>query len=99
MPMDSIRSKSTVRLPPSANIKIGLLIASVLSVIGILVYAHRLVDELKAREQRIAQLCGDALHYFQNTDDFDATLYLKVVEYIRNSGVPMIVTDRDDEPS
>jgi signal transduction histidine kinase len=97
--MDSIRSKSTVRLPPSANIKIGLLIASVLIVIGTLLYSHRLVDQLKIREQRIAQLFGDALRYLQNTDDFDATLYLLVVEYIRDSGVPMIVTDRDDEPS
>lgn len=97
--MDSIRSKSTVRLPPSANIKIGLLIASVLVVIGTLLYSHRLVDELKSREQRIALLLGDALRYFKNTDDFDATLYLKVVEYTRNSNVPMIITDGDNFPS
>src|SRR2546423_11328749 len=97
--MDSIRSKSSVRLPPSANIKIGLLIASVIVVIGILLYAHRLVEELKIREQRIALLLADALHYVRNTDDFDATLYLKVVEYIRNSGVPMIINESDDTPN
>ncbi|MDP4221141.1 MAG: HAMP domain-containing sensor histidine kinase [Bacteroidota bacterium] len=97
--MDSIRSKSTVRLPPSANIKIGLLICSVLVVIGTLFYSHRLVDELKNREQRIALLLGDALWYFKNTDEFDATLYLKVVEYTRNSNVPMIITDGDNVPS
>lgn len=97
--MDSKRSKSTVRLPPSANIKIGLLAVSVLVVIGTLLYSHRLVDRLKEREQRIVLLLGDALRYFQNTDDFDATLYLKVVEYTRNSNVPMIITDRDDMPS
>jgi nitrogen-specific signal transduction histidine kinase len=97
--MDSNRTKSTVRLPPSANIKIGLLITSVLVVIGTLLYSHRLVDELKNREQRIALLLGDAVRYFKNTDDFDATLYLKVVEYTRNSNVPMIITDRDDMPS
>jgi signal transduction histidine kinase len=97
--MDSIRSKSTGRLPPSANIKIGLLIASVLVVIGTLLYSHRLVDELKSREQRIALLLGDALRYFKNTDDFDANLYLKVVEYTRNSNVPMIVTDGSYKPS
>ncbi len=97
--MDSIRSKSTVRLPPSANIKIGLLIASVLVVIGTLLYSHRLVDELKEREQRIAKFFGDALRYAQNTEDFDAALYLMIVEYARNSGVPMIVTDGDNKPS
>ena len=97
--MDSIRSKSTVRLPPSANIKIGLLIASVLVVIGTLLYSHRLVDELKEREQRIAKFFGDALRYAQNTEDFDAALYLMIVEYARNSGVPMIVTDGDNNPS
>jgi signal transduction histidine kinase len=97
--MDSIRSKSTVRLPATANIKIGLLAASVIIVIGILIYAERLVDELKIREQRIALLLGDALHYIQNTDDIDARLYLKVVEYIRNSGVPMIINEKDDQPN
>jgi K+-sensing histidine kinase KdpD len=97
--MDSIRSKSTVRLPPSANIKIGLLIASVISVIGILIYAHNLVDELKEREQRIALLLGDALRYFRNAEDIDATLYLKIAEYTRNSNLPMIITDGDDMPT
>ena len=85
-------------MPPSANIKIGLLIASVISVIGILFYAHNLVDELKIREQRIAQLTANALDYVQNNDEFDARLYRKVVEYIRNSGVPMIINDKDDMP-
>ncbi|MEP7233653.1 MAG: HAMP domain-containing sensor histidine kinase [Ignavibacteriota bacterium] len=100
--MDSNRfnpPRRTTRLPPSANIKIGLLFVSVLVVIGTLLYSNRLVDQLKVREQRIARLFGDALRYLQNTDDFDATLYLLVVEYIRDSGVPMIVTDRDDDPS
>ena len=96
--MDSKRSRGAIRLPATTNIKIGLLAASVLSVIGILIYAHRLTDELKIREQRIAQLTADALNYFQNTDDFDAKLYLKVVEYIRNSGVPMVISDKDDLP-
>jgi hypothetical protein len=97
--MDSIRSKSTVRLPPSANIKIALLIGSVLMTIGVLIYAHQLVEELKEREQRIALLLGEALRYFRNTDDFDATLYLNVVEYTRTSNLPMIITDGDDTPT
>lgn len=98
--MDSKRPKSTIRLPPSANIKIGLLVVSVLVVIGTLLYSHQLVDRLKEREQRIAQLFGDAMTYFlKNTDDFDASLYFLIVDYTRNSGVPMIVTDQDNEPS
>jgi signal transduction histidine kinase len=97
--METVARTSTIKLPRSANIKIGLLAASVLVVIGILIYNNSLVGELQVREQRVAQLLASALKYFQNTDDFDATLYQDVVDYVRNSGVPMIITDRDDVPS
>ncbi|MBS1902636.1 MAG: HAMP domain-containing histidine kinase [Bacteroidetes bacterium] len=97
--METVARTSTIKLPRSANIKIGLLVTSVLVVIGILIYNNRLVGELKVREQRVALLLASALKYFQNTDDFDATLYQDVVDYVRNSGVPMIITDRDDIPS
>jgi len=67
-------------------------------VIGTLLYSHRLVDQLKEREQRIAALFGDALKYLKNSDDIDANLYLLIVDYVRNSGVPMVITDLNDEP-
>jgi signal transduction histidine kinase len=90
---------STIKLPRSANIKLALLVSSVIVVIGILIYNNRLVSELKVREQRVALLLASALRYFQNSGDIDLTLYQQVVDYARSSGVPMIVTDRDDEPS
>ncbi|MEI8133894.1 MAG: ATP-binding protein [bacterium] len=94
-----MRSKRVTRLPRSANIKIGLLIASVISVIGILIYSHQLVEQLKEREQRIALLLGEALNHFHNDEDFDALLYLEVVKYTRTSNLPMIITDGDDVPT
>jgi signal transduction histidine kinase len=97
--MNYIPSKSTVRLPPSTNIKLGLLLASVIIVIGTLLYSHGLVDELKNREQRVARLFADALRYFYNAEDADATLYNLILEYTKNSHVPVILTDRDDIPS
>lgn len=97
--METVARTSTIKLPRSANIKIALLVTSVLVVIGILIYNNRLVTELKVREQRVALLLASALRYFQNTDDFDATLYQNVVDYVRTSGVPMIITDGDDLPS
>ena len=90
---------STIKLPRRANIKLALLVSSVVVVIGILIYNNRLVGELKVREQRVALLLASALRYFQNSGDIDLTLYQQVVDYARSSGVPMIVTDRDDEPS
>ncbi|HYM20376.1 MAG TPA: HAMP domain-containing sensor histidine kinase [Candidatus Kapabacteria bacterium] len=90
---------SAIKLPRSANIKLALLVSSVLVVIGILIYNNGLVRELKVREQRVALLLASALRYFQNSGDVDLTLYQQVVDYARNSGVPIIVTDRDNEPS
>lgn len=97
--MNHIPSKSTVRLPRSTNIKLGLLLASVLIVIGTLLYSHQLVNELKEREQRVAKLFADGLRHFINAEEPDALFYNLVTEYTKNSGVPVILTDRDDIPS
>jgi signal transduction histidine kinase len=97
--MSKQRTKSTLRLPRSANIKLGLVFASVIVVIISLLYAHRLTSELKEREVRVARLFADALRHFQNAEEPDAILYNLVTEYTKNSGVPVILTDRDDMPS
>jgi signal transduction histidine kinase len=88
-----------VRLPPSANIKLGLLALSVLTVIGVLVYSNQLVGELKVREQRVAKLFADALSHFRTAEEPDAILYQLIVDYTRNSGVPVLLTDKDDMPT
>ncbi|HET9135831.1 MAG TPA: HAMP domain-containing sensor histidine kinase [Candidatus Kapabacteria bacterium] len=98
--MEQLVRTSTIKLPRSANIKLILLVVSVIGVVGVLIYNHGLVEELKTREQRVAQLLGSALRYIQNAEDLiDASLYQDVVDYVRKSGVPMIITDADDEPS
>ncbi len=95
---DQFRARN-VRLPPSANIKLGLLALSVLTVIGVLLYSNQLVGQLKEREQRVASLFADALSHFQMAEEPDAILYQLIVDYTRNSGVPVVLTDRDDVPS
>src|ERR1043165_7912430 len=97
--MEQFVRTSTIKLPRSANIKLALLILAVLAVIGVLIYNNRLVEQLKVREHRVAQLLASALKYFNNSEVFDATLYLDVIDYVRNSGVPIIITDRDNEPT
>lgn len=97
--MNHIPSKSTVRLPPSTNIKLGLLLASVIIVIGTLLYSHQLVTELKEREQRVAKLFADGLRHFLNAEEPDGIYHEIIIEYTKNSGVPVILTDRDDIPS
>src|SRR5687767_4980826 len=95
---DQFRARN-VRLPPSANIKLGLLALSVLTVIGVLLYSNQLVSQLKEREQRVASLFADALSHFRTAEDPDAILYQLIVDYTRNSYVPVILTDQDDVPS
>ncbi len=90
----------SARLPRSANIKIALLAASVLIVIGTLFYAHRLVTQLRDREYRVVKLFSDAVKYYtysaQTPDD---SLYRMVLHYARSSDVPVIETDNHDVPS
>ncbi len=87
------------KLPASANIKIALLIGSVIVVLGTLVYSHRLVDELKNREYRVAKLFAEALRYRFNSDASDDSLYLMIVGYASTSGVPIMLTDRNNTPA
>lgn len=86
-------------MPASANIKIALLVGSVFVVLGTLVYSHRLVDELKNREYRVAKLFAEALRYRFNSDSSDDSLYLMIVGYASNSGVPIMLTDRQNTPA
>lgn len=95
---EQLRARN-VKLPHSANIKLGLLALAVLVVIGILLYANQLTGELKEREQRVARLFAEALSHFQTSEEPDAILYQLIVDYTRNSGVPVILTDKDDVPS
>jgi signal transduction histidine kinase len=88
------------RLPRSANIKLALLAASVLIVIGTLFYAHSLVVQLREREYRVVKLFSDAVKYYNNaTETPDDSLYRMIIHYAKSSDVPVILTDRHDNPS
>ena len=88
------------RLPRSANIKLALLVASVLVVIGTLFYAHSLVTQLRQREYRVVKLFSDAVKYYSNSPQTpDDSLYRMITHYAMSSDVPVILTDRHDDPS
>jgi nitrogen-specific signal transduction histidine kinase len=88
------------RLPRSANIKLALLAASVLIVLGTLFYAHSLVTQLREREYRVVKLFSDAVIYYNNAEQTpDDSLYRMIVHYVRSSDVPVILADRRDNPS
>jgi signal transduction histidine kinase len=93
------RKRPRGKLPASTNIKLALLIGSVIVVLGTLIYSRQLVDELKTREYRVARLFAEALRYRFNSDSADDSLYLMIVSYASNSGVPIMLTDRKNTPA
>ena len=94
------RTRRLSRLPRSANIKLALLIASVLVVLGTLLYAHSLVTQLRQREFLVVKLFSDAVKYYSNsTQTPDDSLYRMITHYAMSSDVPVILTDRHDNPS
>lgn len=94
------KKRSGSKLPASANIKLGLLLASVLIVIGTLIYSHQLVEQLKTREYRVARLFADAVRYNANAEQPpDDSLYHMILSFTETSGVPIILTDPHDIPN
>ncbi len=100
IPRRDSRRVGSARLPRSANIKLALLAASVLIVLGTLFYAHSLVVQLRDREYRVVKLFSDAVKYYNNSEQTpDDSLYRMIVHYVRSSDVPVILADRHNNPS
>ncbi len=99
-PPRETRGVGASRLPRSANIKLALLAASVLIVLGTLLYAHSLVTQLRDREYRVVKLFSESVKYYTNAEETpDDSLYRMIIHYARSSEVPVILTDRHDDPS
>ncbi|MDP4200272.1 MAG: HAMP domain-containing sensor histidine kinase [Bacteroidota bacterium] len=100
-----VRSKKQGRmpapreLPRTANIKLTLLITSVVLVLGLLLYSRTLVEQLRQREYRVVQLFSGAVKYYNNHPEADDSLYRMITHYAMSSEVPVILTDRHDAPS
>jgi len=94
-----VRRRTTTRLPRTANIKLGLLITSVVIVLGTLYYSHNLVEQLREREYRVVQLFSTAVKYYDVTPTADDSLYRMITHYAMSSGVPVILTDQHDVPN
>src|SRR3954465_8368773 len=94
-----VRRRTTTRLPRTANIKLGLLITSVVIVLGTLYYSHNLVGQLREREYRVVQLFSTAVKYYAVPPTADDSLYRMITHYAISSGVPVILTDQHDVPN
>jgi signal transduction histidine kinase len=93
------RPRRSGRLPRSANIKIALLLVSVLVVLGTLIYSHNLVNQLRDRESNVVKLFSEAVKYYNNHPETDDSLYRMITHYAMSSEVPVILTDRHDAPN
>ncbi len=93
------RRGGSSRLPRSANIKLGLLITSVVLVLGTLYYAHQLVGQLRQREYRVATFFAQSIRYYVNLETPpDDSLFQMITHYTESSEVPVILTDNHDVP-
>lgn len=87
-----------MRGPTSANIKIGLLIAAVLIVIGTLWYTQRLVDQLLKKEREVADLYAKSLEYVANSPTEQTDYSFIFDEVLRTIDFPIILTDAKNNP-
>lgn len=100
--LDRLRPKRRKRrnsLPTSANIKLFLLFLSILIVLGSLLYSSQLVDQLRNREHRVVQLFAQAANYNLKSEQPNDSLYQMIVDFARESEVPIILTDTRDQPT
>jgi signal transduction histidine kinase len=100
--LDRLRPKRRKRrnsLPTSANIKLFLLFVSILIVLGSLLYSSQLVDQLRSREHRVVQLFAQAANYNLKSEQPNDSLYQMIVDFARESEVPIILTDTKDQPT
>lgn len=93
------RRRKRNSLPTSANIKLFLLFLSILIVLGSLLYSSQLVDQLREREHSVVQLFARATNYNVNADQPNDSLYRMIVDFARESAVPIILTDINDQPT
>lgn len=85
-------------MPRSANIKLVLLVAAVVIVVGTLLYTRSLVERLLQRERDVADLYAKSLEFIANSPA-ELTDYSFVFnEVIRSIDFPMILSDANNEP-
>lgn len=87
-----------MRVPTSANIKIGLLIVALLIVIGTLWYTQRVVRQLLIKEREVADLYAKSLQYIASSPAEQADYSFIFDEVVRAIDFPIILTDADNNP-
>ncbi len=87
-----------MRVPTSANIKIGLLIVAVLIVIATLWYTQRVVRQLLIKEREVVDLYAKSLEYIANSPTEEADYSFIFDEVLRAIDFPIILTDSNNNP-
>lgn len=87
-----------MRRPSSANIKIGLVIAAGLIVIGTLWYTQVVVEQLLRKEREVADLYAKSLEYIANSPAEHADYSFIFDEVLAAIDFPLILSDGQNNP-
>ena len=88
-----------MRNPGSANIKLSLLVAAVVIVLGTLVYTERLVTQLLQKEREVANLFARSLEFLANSPGEQTDYSFIFDELVRQIDFPKILTEANNEPA
>jgi signal transduction histidine kinase len=84
--------------PRSANIKVFLLIAAVVIVLGILTYTQNIVRQLMEKEREVADMYATSLEFIANSSSTQTDYSFIFDEVIGSIDFPVILTDASQQP-
>ncbi|MFI5252650.1 MAG: sensor histidine kinase [Bacteroidota bacterium] len=82
----------------SANIKLSLLVAAVIIVLGTLVYTEQLVKQLLQKEHDVAAVYAKSLEFIANSPPEQTDYSFIFDQLVRQIDFPMVLTDGNNEP-
>jgi signal transduction histidine kinase len=82
----------------ATNFKIALLILATAIVVGMLIYSHRITDQLLARERQVVDLYARSYEYITSERSTTGDLSFLFDEVVRTVDFPVILSDADNNP-
>lgn len=82
----------------ATNFKIALLILATAIVVGMLIYSHRITDQLLARERQIVDLYAKSYEYITSESSGTGDLSFLFDEVVRAVDFPVILSDSANTP-
>ena len=83
----------------SANIKLSLLVAAVIIILGTLVYTEQLVKQLLEREREVASIYAKSLEFIANSPGESTDYSFIFDQLVRQIDFPMVLSDTANEPA